>query len=138
MAKLNIQASPEEILLFMEISQFYYSRGDYVDAENVLRGAMILAPENPDIYACLGAVYQAQGRFDEAADCFARSLATCPGEKCARSNLAQQLLLKGRIDEAAEELRRVVADIEPDHPIRERAETLLQIAETAQKQRRQP
>ncbi|MBN2432504.1 MAG: tetratricopeptide repeat protein [Acidobacteria bacterium] len=128
MARLNVQANPEEVLLFMEASQIFYARGQYDQAERVLQGALVLSPENPDVYACLGAVCQVQGRWDEALDYLQRSLKTCPSEKCARTNLAQLLLQEGSVTEATQELELALADMTPDHPTRARTEAMLDIA----------
>jgi|GEM_PF-1643779 len=127
MARLNVQANPEEVLLFMEASQIFYARGQYAQAEKVLQGALVLSPDNPDVYACLGAVCQVQGRWDEALDYLQRSLKTCPGEKCARTNLAQLLLQEGKVTEATTELKQALVDMPADHPTRARTEALLDI-----------
>jgi len=134
MAHLKVQTSLEEVLLFMDISQLYYSRGEYEKAEKVLRGALVLSPEDPDVYACLGAVCQVQGRWDEARDYYLHSLKGCPSEKCARSNLAHLLLMDGMTGEAEQELRQVLDDIDSGHPMKERAAALLQIVQAVDAQ----
>ena len=139
MAHLNIQASYDEILVFMEVSQIYYMRRQYEEAEKVLRGALVLSPGNADLYACLGAVCHVQGKIDQAKEYYTLAIKTCPSEECSQSNLGELLLAEGKTEEAIEQLTKALELADPSDPIAERAAALLQIAQTvAQEKTNEP
>jgi tetratricopeptide (TPR) repeat protein len=116
----------------MEVSQIYYLRGEYQKAEKVLRGALVMSPENPDLYACLGATCQAQGKNEEAVKYYQQAIKSCPSEQCSHSNLGEMLLIEGKIDEAIEEFTKALDLLDPSDPVAERASALLQIAKVTQ------
>ncbi|MEW6364542.1 MAG: tetratricopeptide repeat protein [Acidobacteriota bacterium] len=130
MSHLNIQASPEEVLVLMEASMLFYARCEYEKAEKVLRGALVMSPGNSDIYACLGALYHAQDRLDEAYECYEQALKGCPSEECARSNRATLLMQRGKAEDAIQELKRVIQEHDPSNPVVERSKELLKVAES--------
>jgi len=133
-AHLNIRINNEQVLVLMEVGQLYYMRGELDKAEKVLRGALTLGRDNADVYGSLGAVVHAQGRTEEALGYYQLALQGCPSETCARSNMAQLMILGGNPKQAVEELEKSIEGKDLDDPAVKRASALLQIARILEQQ----
>jgi Flp pilus assembly protein TadD len=55
--------------------------GNFEDALSFFEQAMILEPNNPEIWNQKGSALRSLGRYDEALDCFNRALELEPSEK---------------------------------------------------------
>jgi len=86
--------------------------GDLDEAERALRTAVDLAPRDWQSWNRLGAVLQRRGRFDEAADAYARATALAPGETTApRLNEISLAILEGRFDDALDDYEAMSGEI---------------------------
>ena len=55
--------------------------GNFADALSYFEQAIILEPNNPDIWNQKGSTLRSLGRYDEALDCFNRALELEPADK---------------------------------------------------------
>jgi Flp pilus assembly protein TadD len=88
--------APDELL---ELGLLYTELDRPEDAERAWERARELAPHEPVASYRLGALWQSQGRIDDAVAAFQRAIAASPGAWEARNDLA--LVLLERNDEAA-------------------------------------
>lgn len=85
------------------------------EAEPILRGLLVLRPDDPNTLHFLGVLCHQSGRHAEALDLLRRSVERAPVAAHFRSNLAAVLGRLGRPDEAVQHLREVVR-LEPQLP----------------------
>ena len=78
------------------------------DAEAALRKALELDPKNGGVRIELGALYEGQGRFAQAAAEFERAIAIDPGDGGAHCHLGRNYRRQGRLPEAEAALRRAL------------------------------
>ncbi len=70
-----LQVRPEDGYFLDSLAWVHYRRGDYPRAEDELRRALKLAPNDPVILEHLGDALQAQGKEEEAAARFEKAIA---------------------------------------------------------------
>jgi hypothetical protein len=80
----------------------FFNSGDYPAAGKLLREAIELSPESPELHANLAHVEAADGNLEEAEACFRKALAADPGLEPAVSGLGALMLLGGRSDDGIE------------------------------------
>jgi Flp pilus assembly protein TadD len=86
------------------------TRGEFASAEEELRLAVRLVPNDPQAMALLGWAEMLQGRHDDALLSFQRVLQAEPGHAIARVNVGYICLQKGIYGEAVEHLTRVIQE----------------------------
>lgn len=92
-----------------------FQSGRMADAEALLRRSVAAEPR-PEALELLGGTISAQGRIDEALQCYDLAKAIRPESPTLRHNRAQALFALGRLDEALADLREAVR-LKPDlHP----------------------
>jgi len=72
--------------------------GQYVQAEQEYRAALLFDPQNPDLYASLGMVLDQQKKWDDAAASGREAVRLDPGNEMAHTNLGVALANKGDWD----------------------------------------
>lgn len=82
------------------------------EAESRCRQALQVDPEFPQAHGCLGVIAYKQDRFEEAEECFLRSIAADRNEG-SYSDLAALYMQAGRYNDARKQLR-LALEIEPD------------------------
>lgn len=84
--------------------------GDHLAAEEALRKALALLPDDADALVLLGWALMRQGRHDDALVELHRALQRDPSHAIARVNIGYVCLRKGIYGEAIEHLSRVIHD----------------------------
>ena len=64
-----------------EIGKNYLDKGNYNDALSFFDQALSLDPTNPDFWNLKGMALRSLGRYDEATDCYNKSLEIEPRDK---------------------------------------------------------
>ena len=109
-AVLARHPKPDEALRELAIS--YEVVGDLDQAEEALRGATALAPENWLNWNTLGMTLASHGKYPEAREAFERTLELAPsGATLPYENLATIDLAEGRIDDAIEAYEKIPGPI---------------------------
>ena len=93
---------------FIEKGWSRLSLGDYAGAEQALRKAVELSPNDPQSEALLGWALMLQEKYDEALTWFQRVLVREPQNALARINVGYICLKKNNYSEAIEHLSRAV------------------------------
>jgi len=73
-------------------------KGEYAEAEQEYRAALLLAPQNADLYAALAYVLGRQEKWDETASAEREALRLNPDDDMAHNNLGAALAHKGDWD----------------------------------------
>lgn len=129
MPSISIEmASPEEVQVLLEAAQVYYARGEYLKAEKIFRGALVLSPGSAEILSAIGSALQAQDKDEEALEYYEAALGDCPHDLASKMNRAELWLRAGQTDKAIAELESVLDMIHPDNIVAERANLLLEAA----------
>ncbi|MHB1557404.1 MAG: tetratricopeptide repeat protein [Isosphaeraceae bacterium] len=89
-------------------AQVFMSRWQYAEAEPLLRAAVRLRPESPDLLNSLGSALWEQGKPAESEPYFRRASALRPEDCVILNNLGLACWDQGRPEEAAECYRRVL------------------------------
>jgi tetratricopeptide (TPR) repeat protein len=108
----------------------YYSEGKYEECERLLRGLLVLEPEDPRPLKLLGSTLLLQDRRREAEIVYRRALDMDPEDPYALVAAAEIALDALRIDDALPLFERLFA-LDPDgaHPAANRGRKLLADAE---------
>ena len=96
-------------------AQAAHHHGRLVEAEQLYRLALSIAPDHADARHQLGALCHQLGRHQEAADLMARALALRPKAADIQTNLAVVLLALDRPEESLSLLDQALQQL-PDHP----------------------
>ena len=88
-------------------------RGDYVEAERILRDLLIESPDHAEALNDLGRIVLADGRIDEAIRCFERAIETSPHLGQAHFNLAVVFRGQNQLESAAKHYAKA-AELLPD------------------------
>jgi tetratricopeptide (TPR) repeat protein len=107
------EAQPAYIDALHLLGVIYSQRGDHATAERLIRQALRENPKADTYQNNLGKALQGQGRLEEAADSYRRTLELNTGHVLACNNLGKINAELGRWDEAAASFRRAVA-LRPD------------------------
>jgi predicted O-linked N-acetylglucosamine transferase (SPINDLY family) len=86
----------------------FHRFGALAQAEVLYRKALGHQPDNADLWSCLGRVYQALNRSDEAVDCWRRTVGLRPGQIEAHNDLGVALMEQGRLAEAIASFRAAI------------------------------
>ena len=91
-----------------------YHLGKYKNAILYFRHHLKDVPENPRVYARIGACYLHLGEITKAREACSQALAVAPLDSQARWTLGCALVEEGRIDDAQRIFRELLADV-PEH-----------------------
>jgi tetratricopeptide (TPR) repeat protein len=91
-----------------------YHLGKYKNAILYFRHHLKDVPENPRVYARIGACYLHLGEVTKAREACSHALAAAPQDPQARWTLGCALVEEGRIDDASRLFRELLADV-PEH-----------------------
>ena len=103
-----LHAEPQHVDALHLLGLVACQRGNGAAAVELIGKAIRLNPSAPMLFN-LGYAWQAQGRFDEAAESYRRALALQPDYAEACNNLGFTLHCQGRLDEAASSYQRALA-----------------------------
>ena len=59
----------------------FFDKGNYLEAMGCYEQAILINPNDPDLWNSKGLVLRTMGRYDEAIDCFNKSLQIDPRDK---------------------------------------------------------
>ena len=107
------EAQPTYIDALHLIGVIYSQRGDHVTSERLIRQALRENPQAAIYQNNLGKALQGQGRLEEAADSYQRTLELNPSHVLACNNLGKIYAELGRWEEAIASFRQAVA-LRPD------------------------
>lgn len=92
------------------MAQSYLGNGSYLLAEQEIRKALELLPQEPRYFELLGLIHQAQGRLQLAEDAYRLALQQADVSPSVLVNYSTLLLLRERFDEALALSQRVLQD----------------------------
>jgi Flp pilus assembly protein TadD len=117
----------EELYAVAQQGKTLYDSGDLESARKVFEGLSALDPYDAWFHTGLGAVYQQQGRLEDAVIEYDRAVSLNERDIAARCNRAEILLQLGRLGQAVEDLQSI-ATLDPEcqdlHSQRARAMTV--------------
>jgi len=61
--------------------ELFFEKGEFLKAMECYEQAILLDPNDPDLWNSKGTVLRTMGRYEEAIDCFNRSLEIDPRDK---------------------------------------------------------
>lgn len=100
--QLALKAAPRDVNLLNNFGYYYYTRGQWSEAEATFRQALSVDPSLPRAWMNLGLTLGQQGRTDECREAFARAGLS---QAEALSNLGFILTTQGKRDEARQAYR---------------------------------
>ena len=106
--------APDEFRKFAADAMIHFEAGRLAEAESAYRGALALVPHDPAVTHNLGVAVAAQGRHQDAVDCFDEALRSEPGFVSAHYNRAVAMMALGEMQEAINAFERA-ARLEPEH-----------------------
>ncbi len=122
---------PENAMILTEYAAIQAASGNYIDAEQAARKAVMMAPDAGQAYHVLGIALDAQGHHEQAQVAFDKGLERWEGDPSPiLNNIGLNLAAQGFLDEAVETLRRAL-DTAPN---REEIERNLRIVTALQYQ----
>jgi len=83
----GLEADPSEYSAYLGLSECYRSLHRSEDQCRMVREAMTLAPEDPDVWNAQGVAMEVQGKLPEATEAYEKALALAPGHRKAANNL---------------------------------------------------
>jgi len=86
----------------------FFQKGQYVQAEQEYRAALLLNPQNADLYVGLANILDHQKKWDDAATAGRKAIHLNPNDDMAHNNLSVVLEHKGDLDGAITEGREAV------------------------------
>jgi type IV pilus biogenesis/stability protein PilW len=98
------------------LAQSYIGNGSYLLAEQEIKQALALAPDDPRYLELLALIYQAQGRLQLAEGAYRHALQKAEPPPSVLVNYSTLLLLFGRIDEAISCIQRALRDPRYNRP----------------------
>jgi arylsulfatase A-like enzyme len=107
-----IKQRPQIAELYIAMSDISMQVGDYKTAEGYLRDAVKLDPSRYNFQNDLGVALANQKKFDDAAECFKKSLEINPNQAQAHNNLGMILVTRQKLDEGIAELEKAI-EIDP-------------------------
>jgi Tfp pilus assembly protein PilF len=99
-----------------QLAQSYLGGDSYSLAEQEVRKALALVPDEPRYFELLALIYQAQGRLHPAEEAYRLALQQAEVPPSVLVNYATLLLLSERVDEAISFLQRALKDPTYDRP----------------------
>lgn len=111
LAELSLRRSLEGRRVFATLNDLAWvllRRGDYAEAERLVREAMERAPRVAAVHDTLGLIYKEQGRSAEAETAFEKALSLAPGSPGALLHLAELYVEQEKRNDALA----IVADLE--------------------------
>lgn len=106
-----LEAAPNDTELLLTWARYHTQRGEYAEAESLIRKAIGLVPNSELIWNSLGATLGATNRNGEAIACFERALTIEPASRAGNYYLALLLYNDGRLAEALSRLEAASAAI---------------------------
>jgi Tfp pilus assembly protein PilF len=106
------EARPHDVNLLNDLAYCHYTRGEWVEAEKILREVIELDPMHQRTWTNLGMTLAVQGRYDEALEAWGRVVS--PAD--AQCNLAFILSTQGRHADAYQAYSRAL-QLDPTHAL---------------------
>ncbi|MBI4911463.1 MAG: tetratricopeptide repeat protein [Acidobacteria bacterium] len=103
-----LESDPGEYSAYLGLSECYRRTGRVEDELAMVRQAMTLAPEDPDVWNAQGVALEIAGRFLEATEAYEHALAIAPAHRKAANNLG--FLLEKRMQKGEAGLRERAVD----------------------------
>lgn len=125
-ARLDVNASSEEILFLMEAGLIYRDAGKFQEARDVFRGVIALRPDSEIPQVAIGSTYFAEGNYDEAISYYQAALDKEPQSAYAYAHLGEALFMKKEFDEAREKLQRAI-DLDEEGPYGQMARSIMEV-----------
>lgn len=97
--KAILSRHPDHALTMYNLADVFFQTEDYGQAIDWFTKVLAIDPGNGDVHIDLGRVYQEQGCYQEALDCFGQGLTIKPYSTRAIALIAEVLLAAGRIEE---------------------------------------
>ncbi len=94
----------------------YCDKGDFANAEDVLRTALVFHSANQKLLSMLGTVFYLQGKFRDAETIFRRQAFLRPGDSSVYNNLGAALAKQKKYQEAISTVEKVLKT-EPDSSV---------------------
>ena len=97
-----LEADPSEYSAYLGLSECYRNLGRPEDQFAMVKQALVLAPEDPDVWNALGVAQEVRGKCVEATEAYERALSLAPLHRKAANNLG--FLLEKRMQNGEAEL----------------------------------
>ncbi len=81
LCKLFVIFNLESINILIALGKSQFEKGNFNDALSYFEQAILLDQKNPDLWNLKGTVLRSLGRYNEAIDCFNKSLEIDPRDK---------------------------------------------------------
>jgi tetratricopeptide (TPR) repeat protein len=115
-AEQALAASPENVIVLIQVAQLHFGRGDIVTARNYSERALQLAGENAEVLSLAGFLALAQQDTLGAVDRFAQASLAAPGFAPPRLGLGLAYMRQGKREQALKAITEAVA-LEPARAI---------------------
>jgi RsiW-degrading membrane proteinase PrsW (M82 family) len=120
------EATRQELLAFWRRAESHTERGEWTEARQAYRSALILDPGEASLYNDLGTVHEELGDAEAAEQAYRQAIALEPGYATAYFNLGMLLKEQERLNEASEAFE---ACIERSEDVEERTEARIELDE---------
>ncbi len=104
----RISVAEGNVAAWHDMARRAMGRSQWAQAEELLRQAMALAPNDPQLLCSLGATYRRKGDFAAARSAYEQALAIRPDYPEVLSNLGEWCLANGQREEALDWLERAL------------------------------
>jgi predicted O-linked N-acetylglucosamine transferase (SPINDLY family) len=98
----------------LETLALLFNQQRYSEAESFASSLVVHFPGHVHAWRILGAVYQAQKRYDASLQATGQAIALAPDDASGYNNLGMSLLMLDRLGEAEDNFRKAIA-VEPDY-----------------------
>lgn len=103
-----LESDPSEYSAYLGIAECYRMQNRYEDELRMVKEAMALAPDDPDVWNAQGVGLEVTGRLQEATDAYEHALRIEPLHRKAANNLG--FVLEKRMNEGEGQLRPVAIE----------------------------
>lgn len=100
---IALESDPGEYSAYLGLSEVYRFLHRLEDQIRMVQEAMVLAPDDPDVWNAQGVAMEVAGRNSEATDAYEKALSLAPGHRKAANNLG--FVLEKRMIAGEENLR---------------------------------
>jgi len=90
---------PDHALTIYNLADVFFQAQDFKQAIDLFTKVIAIEPDNGDVHIDLGRVYQEQGRFQDALDCYSRGILLVSHSTRALALMGEALLAAGRRQE---------------------------------------
>jgi Flp pilus assembly protein TadD len=109
-----LNSYPDSLYALSNIAVVRFQQGNYQEAENHLRRAIQLAPQDAFSHSILGISLYQQGKYDEAVQMLSRAVALDPNDPKTRNYLGISASQKGWQEAAEQECRKAI-ELDPNY-----------------------